>query len=137
MTLNSAKSAARWEHLGRRLQLARGRVSRAEIARRTGIAYTTIKEFEKGPWPSPDRTEPTPTMRQLAEHYGWTPDSIDAVLAGGEPEYATSQVTTLRDVYTAVASAASPDEQVEMVRGIMASNLPDELKAKLTKILLG
>jgi transcriptional regulator with XRE-family HTH domain len=132
MTLSNAHPAPRWDHLGRRLELARGRTSRAEVARQTGISYSAIKQIERGPWP-PNRTDPTPTMRELAAHYGWTPDSIDDVLTGGEP----TQIATMGDVYRAVAAGATSDEQSEIMRGIWASNLPEDLKSKLTKLILG
>jgi hypothetical protein len=134
MTLNSAHPGPRWDHLGKRLQLARGRMSRAEASRRSGIPYSTLKEFEKGPWPSAERTEPTPTMRAYAEFLGWTAGSIDTVLAGGEP---TKVPSTPADVYVAIAAGATAEEQLRVLRDIQGSDMPEDTKAWLQKVLLG
>jgi hypothetical protein len=133
MTLNSAHPGPRWDHLGKRLQLARAPMSRADAARKSGIPYSTLKEFEKGPWPSAQRTEPTPTMRAYAEFLGWTADSVDTVLAGGEP----TKATTPADAYVAIAAGASAEEQLRILRDIQGSNMPEGTKAWLQKVLLG
>lgn len=76
-----------WQHLGRALRVARGGRSRSEVDRLSGVSATQIKRYEAGlvtPPEIPDK------MWTLITFYGWTPDSIGKVLAGGEPTYAPS-----------------------------------------------
>lgn len=140
MTLSdTTHPSPRWDHLARWFVIARKRRgwrSLAEAERQTGIPYSTLKEFEKGPWPSPRRTEATDTMIEYADLLGWTPDSIDVVLAGGEP----TEKAKASDVWAgvaAVAAGATAEEKLKIVREIQSSNLSDELKAYLTKGVLG
>lgn len=63
---------------------ARGGRSRAAVERLSGVSATQIKRYEAGlvtPAAIPDK------MWMLATFYGWTHDSIGAVLAGGSPTY--------------------------------------------------
>lgn len=81
-----------WQHLGRSLRAARGGRSRSEVERLSGVSATQIKRYEAGlvtPPEIPDK------MWMLATFYGWTPDSIGKVLAGGEPTLAPPDGGTL------------------------------------------
>ncbi len=71
-----------WRHLGRTLRAARGGRSRAEVERESGVSATQIKRYEAGVVTPPEIPD---KMWMLAAYYGWTPDSVEKVLAGGEP----------------------------------------------------
>lgn len=140
MTLNSANPGPRWVHLGKRFVLARELMglSRAEAARKSGIHPKTLQEFENGPWPSSRRKTATGKMLAYADFLGWTPDSADAVLAGGEP----TQRVPRRDhpgaeMYAAIASGATAEQIVEIGRAVMGSDMAAEHKAMLMRALLG
>lgn len=79
-----------WNHLGKALQAARlesGR-SQEELAEALGVGRSTIQMIEGGH----SYKRPTPTVRAFARHMGWTDDSVDRVLAGGQPRMrATSE----------------------------------------------
>ncbi|MGW6454981.1 helix-turn-helix domain-containing protein [Streptomyces sp. NPDC055078] len=46
-----------------------------------GVSRATVQNIERGTGP----TKPNATVREYAQLLGWTPDSVDRVLAGGEP----------------------------------------------------
>lgn len=73
-----------WAHLAR--QLARARkvagLTQGELAEALGVGLSTVQKMERPgvPW-----AKVSPTHRLAARYLGWTDDSIDRVLAGGEP----------------------------------------------------
>ncbi|MFH8753004.1 helix-turn-helix domain-containing protein [Streptomyces rimosus] len=75
-----------WMRLGdaiRRERKAAG-MSQPALGEALGVSRATIQAIERGA----EFKKPTPTHRAAAAHFRWTPDSLDAVLAGGEPAYA-------------------------------------------------
>lgn len=74
-----------WKRLGDALAAAREgitpRVSQEEAARTLGLGRSTIQKMERGhPY-----QKIQPSHRVYARWLGWTDDSIEAVLSGGEP----------------------------------------------------
>ncbi|MEU8316669.1 MULTISPECIES: helix-turn-helix transcriptional regulator [Actinomycetes] len=72
-----------WSRLGRVMAEAREalKLTQVEVAERIGVSRTPIQSIERGD----TRAKITGTMRGYAQLLGWTPESIDRVLAGGEP----------------------------------------------------
>lgn len=77
-----------WVRLGKKLREARRSMdmSQADVATAAGITRTSVQTIERGE----ERSKPTGAQRSYARYVNWTDDSIDAVLAGGEPTLATS-----------------------------------------------
>ena len=75
-----------WDHLGKALQAARRamtpKLRQDELATELGVGRSTIQKIERGE----PLIKPTPTIRAYARLVGWTEDSVDRVLDGGEPE---------------------------------------------------
>lgn len=71
-----------WARLGTRLAEARGGmgITQLEMAKRIGVSRGPMQAIERG-----DAKRVTSTMRAYARAVGWTDESIDAVLGGGEP----------------------------------------------------
>jgi DNA-binding XRE family transcriptional regulator len=99
-----------WQRLGKALQAARKakdiRLTQPEMAKELGVGRSVIQLIEAGT----EYKKPTPTIRAYARRVGWTDDSADRVLAGGEP--------------TLVGDAA-PAEPAEL------SGLPGRIKHEL------
>jgi DNA-binding XRE family transcriptional regulator len=74
-----------WLRLGRALRAGRKRagLTQVGVAQAIGVSRTPIQAIERGD----QFDKPTGTMRSYASLVGWTPDSIEVVLAGGEPTY--------------------------------------------------
>ncbi|MGW6703540.1 helix-turn-helix transcriptional regulator [Streptomyces sp. NPDC054956] len=72
-----------WDHLGRALQAARlaEGISQEDLADELGVGRSTIQMIEAGH----AYKRPTPTIRAFARRVRWTDDSLDRVLAGGQP----------------------------------------------------
>lgn len=77
-----------WARLGKALSRARKRGDRTQrdVAAALSISLATVQNIERG---KSARGEPftrvTPTVRAYAQLMDWTPESIEAVLGGGEP----------------------------------------------------
>lgn len=79
-----------WARLGKALSRARKRAEPArtqrDVAAALSISLATVQNIERG---KSARGEPftrvTPTFRAYAQLVGWAPESIEAVLSGGEP----------------------------------------------------
>lgn len=56
-------------------------LTQVEVAERLGVTRTPVQSIERGD----TRKKITGTMRSYARLVGWTDDSVDSVLAGGEP----------------------------------------------------
>jgi transcriptional regulator with XRE-family HTH domain len=89
MTANDWANVARW------LIRARGDRTQPEVARAADVSLGTIQKYESGRAVQGGRM-----LRKLATHYGWTPDSLDNVLAGGEPTYSPLAQEVARQIYT-------------------------------------
>ena len=74
--------ATKWTQLGEKLRAARidlG-IEQQQIAVAVGVTRGAIGNIERG-----DVARLTPTIREYARAVGWTDDSPERVLAGGEP----------------------------------------------------
>lgn len=74
-----------WARLSKALQAARKArgIGQVELGELVGVRRSAIQKIERG-----DMKKVTPTIRAIARVVGWTDDSVDRVLAGGEPELA-------------------------------------------------
>jgi DNA-binding XRE family transcriptional regulator len=74
-----------WARLGAALQAARQarETNQVEMGHRIGISRGAIQNIERG-----NVKKITPSLRAFAREVGWTPESLEVVLAGGEPEMA-------------------------------------------------
>lgn len=82
-----------WAHLGkviRRTRLAAGIKRQEDLAGMIGRVRETIGHYERGRVPDSAPVVPDGYLL-IAKLFGWTPGSIDRILAGGEPELATSR----------------------------------------------
>ena len=74
-----------WDRLGAALKAAREALSpklrQDELAAELGVGRSAIQNIERGQ----AFKKPTPTIRAFARRVGWTEDSVDRVLAGGDP----------------------------------------------------
>jgi DNA-binding XRE family transcriptional regulator len=74
-----------WDRLGAALQAARQglkpKLKQDDLAAELGVGRSAIQMIEHGHV----YTKPTPTIRAYARRVGWSDDSVDRVLAGGEP----------------------------------------------------
>lgn len=59
------------------------RIDQAGLARAAGISDATVRGFMNG---QPRGLPREPTRWAVCDALGWTQDSIDKILAGGEPE---------------------------------------------------
>lgn len=74
-----------WVRLGNAFRADRERQRRTqkEVATALGAAKTSIQDIERGH----EYTKPTRTIHAYAELLGWTRDSVDSVLAGGDESH--------------------------------------------------
>ncbi|MDX3507413.1 helix-turn-helix transcriptional regulator [Streptomyces caniscabiei] len=74
--------ATKWTRLGEKLKAARTvlDIEQQQIAVAVGVGRGAIGNIERG-----DIAKMTPTIREYARVVGWTDDSPERVLAGGEP----------------------------------------------------
>lgn len=72
-----------WARLGRKLADARGARTQQQIADELGVGRTTIQKIERGQVYKKVQF----THREYARLVGWTQDSPELVLAGGEPRF--------------------------------------------------
>jgi transcriptional regulator with XRE-family HTH domain len=94
-----------WVRLGRAFAEARDArgLTQVEVAAQIGVSRGPIQAIERGE----DVKKPTGTMRSYARLLDWTDDSIEQVLAGGEP--------TLAEVVPAEADAAPEPEAADVI----------------------
>ena len=70
-----------WQRLGTAIKQARGQLTQQELAERAGVTDTTIRVLETA-----RRTNfRSATLRAVSAAVGWTPDSAQRILDGGEP----------------------------------------------------
>lgn len=76
-----------WKRLGRAFAEAReaAQLSQVQVAERLGVSRTPVQSIERGHIKGKSFTRISGTMRGYARLVGWTDDSIETVLAGGEP----------------------------------------------------
>lgn len=78
-----------------------------QLASRTGLKYETIRGIRKG-----ESGGRPLTRRAISVALGWTPDSVDRILAGGDPAEATAA--------PAVHSAPAGDRAAVIAAGVSA-----------------
>ncbi|WP_255951614.1 helix-turn-helix domain-containing protein [Streptomyces odontomachi] len=97
--LGMALQAARTEHLG---------LPQDELAAELATSRSTVQAIERGD----SRKKPSQTIRAYARRVGWTDDSVDRVLAGGDPAFRTSQASAeparAADIPAVAADAGLP-----------------------------
>lgn len=88
-----------WERLGRALQAARKAkgLKQEELAAALDVSRSAVQAIERGTV----YAKPTPTIRAFAHAVDWTLESVDQVLAGGEPTYEASADPEAADSTTA------------------------------------
>lgn len=70
-----------WARLGEKLKAARaGRMEQQQVAAKIGVKRGAIRNIERGAI-----AKVTPTVLAYARLVEWTDDSVDRVLAGGDP----------------------------------------------------
>lgn len=76
-----------WKRLGQAFATARraAQLTQVQVADQLSVTRTPIQAIERGHIQGKPFTRVSGTMRGYARLLGWTDDSIDAVLAGGEP----------------------------------------------------
>lgn len=77
-----------WTRLGQKLKAARAErgIEQQDIAGQIGVKRGATRNIEKG-----SISKITPTVRAYARLVGWTEDSVDRVLDGGEPVMADGE----------------------------------------------
>ncbi|WP_327436115.1 helix-turn-helix domain-containing protein [Streptomyces sp. NBC_01201] len=78
-----------WVRLGDRFKAARAthepKLTQEDVQRALDVSRATVQNIERGkPF-----SRPSPSHRAYARLVGWTDDSVDQVLAGGEPTRVT------------------------------------------------
>lgn len=88
-----------WDRLGTALQAARQAIepelTQDDLAVELGVGRSTIQNIERGQ----AFKRPTPTIRTFARRVGWTDDSVDRVLAGGDPKLTGEPPTKVPGYY--------------------------------------
>ncbi len=92
-----------WVRLGDAFKAARAthepKLTQEDVQRALDVSRATVQNIERGKAFS----RPTPSHRAYARLVGWTDDSVEQVLAGGEPTLAAESTAT------AEQSAPAPD----------------------------
>ncbi|MEU9921931.1 helix-turn-helix transcriptional regulator [Streptomyces griseoluteus] len=126
--------------LGAELKAARlrrrPRITQPEAANALGVGRSTVQKMESPRVSQVTRT----TIRAYARLLGWTEQSVDQVLAGGEPTAAAEGERPLKAVPSDVG--LSPDVEYELrtgkVLGSQVFNLgPDEEDGQIIVVLQG
>jgi transcriptional regulator with XRE-family HTH domain len=81
-----------WKRLGRLLRDAREKagLTREEFAEKAGVSPKAVYNAEKS---DPPKRQQPPTLVPIAVAHGWKPESIGAILAGGDPIPSGEQAT--------------------------------------------
>jgi transcriptional regulator with XRE-family HTH domain len=97
-------------------------MSQDDLARESGLSRRTIGNYERGRAPEGSLGVPDGYF-DVARVLGWTPDSIDGILAGGEPRLANITPDT-----AAIQALVEPVFRIaDLARD---ANAPDELVAR-------
>lgn len=83
-----------WGRLGRAVMEARkaAGLSQIELADAAGLSRSAVQSIERGR----EFSAPQLSHRSIAQTLGWTPDSIVAVLAGGDPKGGAEPASIVR-----------------------------------------
>lgn len=103
-----------WERLAGAIRASRTRLrlTQKELAAAAGVAHNTIKNLESGHFPYATRPRKLP---DVAHALGWTPGSVDAVLAGGDPT--VSEPEPQRQVRDVTLPEGMPERVREAIQG--------------------
>lgn len=87
-----------WEYLGTMIKRHRRRrgMTQTDLARAAGLSLRTVGNYERGRIPDSAPIVPD-GYYDVARILEWSHDSIDTVLAGGDPEPARASERTLTD----------------------------------------
>jgi len=77
------RELAAWERVGRAVRVRMGEraLAQADLVRRAGLSDATVRRLHDGTPGNYRRA----TLGKLALALGWTPGSLEAIFAGGEP----------------------------------------------------
>ncbi|MFG7942936.1 helix-turn-helix domain-containing protein [Streptomyces cacaoi] len=114
-----------WARLGSELASARKHaldLTQTEIAKQLGVSRSAVQGIERG-----DAKRVSPTMRAYARAVGWADESIDAVLAGGNPTSAEPHGTETEPASDAAPTAgeAPSDLPLRVMHGLREGALLD------------
>ncbi|MEU0659554.1 helix-turn-helix domain-containing protein [Streptomyces lavendulocolor] len=97
-----------WTRLGTALRDARRahpvQLTQEQMAEELGVGRSVIQLIEGGQ----EYKKPTLTIKAYARRVGWTEDSVDRVLAGGSPRYATDEAATGAELAEPAADSKLP-----------------------------
>ncbi|MFH8380686.1 helix-turn-helix transcriptional regulator [Kitasatospora sp. NPDC018058] len=110
-----------WGRLGRAVKAARqdSGMTQDDLAKAVGVGLSTVQTLERG---SRSYAKVNATHKAIAKAVGWTEDSVEAVLAGGNP--------TIQGRHGDV----TPSVEAE---GEVVDELLDELTGRVRAALLG
>lgn len=102
-----------WARLGAALKAGREELGleQQQVAERIGVKRGALRNIEVG-----DVSRVTPTVRAYARTVGWTDDSVEVVLAGGEPRAPDTPVRTIETL-----ADVTPDELPLRIKAALAS----------------
>lgn len=102
--------------LGKKLREARKAMglSQVQVAEAIGSTRTPVQAIERGD----ERAKPTGTQRSYARLVHWTNDSIDIVLAGGEPALATPGSEPVAEVPSSAPPERAHDFPLRIVEAL-------------------
>lgn len=115
--------AENWRSLGAKLRARREdlRMSQEAVGQQIGVQRNSLRRIENGMI-----SRVSATVRAYARLVGWTDDSVEAVLAGGEP--------TLRGDATDLHGSASPQAATAPdLAGAVARALMSRLPARIVQ----
>lgn len=132
-----------WVRLGRAFAEARKKIplSQVEVGGHLHVSRTPIQAIERGRQSNGQPfNKVTGTMRAYARLVGWTEDSVDRVLGGGEPEQAPQPVEP--PPTAEAASDLPPDVALELRSGkTLGSTVmhigPESADARVIVVLKG
>ncbi|MGW4300372.1 helix-turn-helix domain-containing protein [Streptomyces sp. NPDC004646] len=116
--------ATKWTRLGEELKaarVARG-IEQQDVAAQIGVSRGAIRNIERG-----DITKVSPTVRQYARIVGWTEDSPERVVDGGDPVRAESSSAS-------VAPDLAMDVQESLRRGPLLKSQVVEVETAAGKV---
>lgn len=120
----------KWLRLGRALAQARKQAGLTQngVADAIGVTRSPIQAIERGD----EVAKVTGTMRSYARLVGWTDDSIDAVLAGGEPTHLRVEDLEREAAESRQARAGADDLPLRIVDELGEGRLLDTTVLELT-----
>ncbi|WP_037605809.1 helix-turn-helix domain-containing protein [Streptacidiphilus rugosus] len=108
-----------WAHLARTFAKERrvAGMSQDDLAEALGVSRSSVQKLERE---SADWAKVAALQRLAATYYGWAPESIERVLAGGEP------IKTEPDAGDGARPTNSPRQlAVNVIRGELAAGLSE------------